>query len=152
MKKIINLIILMILFMSFYGCQKATEIIVECNDQKIHYINEKKDDFSDLMESRIKVKHGDNVHINIINDNVKITEYILNEDGTHKYTKGSEIKILEGENVSFQVSFHMFDLFSSQKLEADDLSIRGYVVEYDDKVMMFVLETNVGDFEKETKK
>lgn len=59
--------------------------------------------------------HGDKVEINIKKDNVKITEYVLNEDGTYQYTKGTDVELLDNDNVSFEVAFNMFDLFSSQK-------------------------------------
>lgn len=152
MKKIIMIVFMASIISILSGCQKETQIEVTCNGKQIQYITEKKDDFSDLMESRMIFNHGDKVEINIKKDNVKIIEYVLNEDGTYQYTKGTDVELLDNDNVSFEISFNMFDLLSSQKLEAPDPSIRGCLVEYDENILMFVYETNVGDIEETMKK
>lgn len=153
-KKVVNVVFFVMFVFVLFGCQKETKIQVICNDKSIEYLTEKQEkvDLGSLMDSRIKVEHGDIVRINIDNSNVKITEFILNEDGTQRYQKGQPIELLDDKEASFEIMCSFSDFLSSNQsdMEPDAPSLRGYVVEYEDKVITFVIETNVGDLTAES--
>lgn len=141
MKKL--LILLIIVFLT--GCQQ--QIHITCQQQEICYMTiEDSDelDFSNLMSPRVFVDIGETIEINIKNDNVEIKEYVLKADGSLKYDARACITMTldSKENVSFEIGSEL-NLDSNSTYEEINQSLRGYVVEYDQHKIGFVLETNV---------
>lgn len=141
MKKV--LITLLALFIM--GCQsQQTEMKITCQNQELEYIELSKDeyDFSKLMNSCITVEEGDAVTTNIKNNDTKVSEYILNEDGTRKYTDPMtlELKISNNSNVSFEVSKDNTYMVDSSASGEKHTTFRGYIIETDDERIGIVLK------------
>lgn len=118
--KSIKLILFVFIIFSLLGChQNENELKITCLGNEIDYLRIQDDEinFSSLMTTRLIIKHGEEVKINILrNSGVKIIEFVLNEDGSHKYGKGQLLKTEPKMFLSFQVGYNVDDALSSQLL------------------------------------